>query len=89
MDQASKVEAILEYDRHIDKILKHAGELEDERPLEFSGLHADIVDLIWRHMGRPRRIEAGAKPYDQDPEAPRPGAPQPRPKGDEANGTAA
>lgn len=52
-------------------VLDRAAMLERQMPTDrFLGYYEDVLDLTWRHLGRPRDKEAAPKPYDRPPDEP-------------------
>ena len=52
-------------------MLDRAAMLERQMPNDrFLGYYEDVLDLTWRHLGRPKDVEAAPKPYDRPPDEP-------------------
>lgn len=52
-------------------LLDRAAMLERQMPEDhFLGYYEDVLDLSWRHLGRPKDVEASPKPYDKSPDGP-------------------
>lgn len=74
MDRADKrqrcIEAADEDLRpYLNILLDRAALLERQTPGDgFLGYYDDVIDLTWRHLGRPGERQAAPKPYDRPPD---------------------